>query len=200
MCYYTSMISEIELADLYQIQQLSVKQIAAKLDCSSNKVIYWMNQYGIPRRTISEAIYHIHNPDGNPFTIKPITSIEEAKLFGIGLGLYWGEGNKANKYSVRLGNTDPELLKMFIKFLVELYGIDKERLRFGLQLFSDISIETALNYWVRHLAIAPEQFYKVTVTPSGSIGTYRKKSPYGVVTVYFHNKKLRDIIVGLLPR
>lgn len=34
------------------------------------------------------------------------------------------------------------------------------------------------------------------VTKSGSIGTYRSKNRYGVVTIYFGNTKLRDILVG----
>lgn len=159
-----------------------------------------MDKHQIKRRTISEAIYQKANPNGDPFEIKPIKTIEDAKLFGLGVGLYWGEGTKANKYEVRLGNTDPDLLNNFIKFLVELFGIDKSRLKFGLQIFTDINQAEALNYWIEQLQVNQSQFYKVHVTISGSLGTYRKKSQYGVVTVHFHNKKLRDIMVGLLPR
>jgi hypothetical protein len=158
-----------------------------------------MNKFGIERRPISEAIYQKHNPNGDPFKIKPIETIEDARLHGLGIGLYWGEGNKKNKYSVRLGNTDPMLLQSFIDFLVTLYGVSKENMRFGLQLFSDINPDEALIYWTKRLGIKPSQFYKITVTISGSLGTYRQKSQYGVVTVYYHNKKLRDILVGMLP-
>lgn len=61
-----------------------------------------MDKYQIKRRSISDAIYHKHNPKGDPFKVKPINNIEEAQLLGMGLGLYWGEGNKANKDLVTL--------------------------------------------------------------------------------------------------
>ena len=109
------------------------------------------------------------------------------------MGLYWGEGNKANKTSVRLGNSDPGVIKIFIKFLVDCYSVDKQRLRFGLQLFSDCDQQKALAYWVRYLGVEVSQFYRITVTISGSIGTYRHKNKYGVVTVYFNNKKLYTV-------
>ncbi len=37
-------------------------------------------------------------------------------------------------------------------------------------------------------------------TRSGKIGTYRQKSAHGVVTVYFHNKKLRDILLAEIEK
>jgi hypothetical protein len=194
------MIAEEVLVQKYVIELQSMQQIAKELGCSMHKVHYWMGKYRIKRRTISEAIYQLKNPDGDPFTLKPITTLGDAQLFGLGVGLYWGEGTKANKHSVRLGNTDPELLRTFIRFLTDLFGIDKTSLRFGLQIFTDININEALRYWTTELEADLSQFYKVHVTVSGSLGTYREKSKFDVVTVYFHNRKLRDILVGHLPR
>lgn len=190
------MIAKEELEKLYIKEELSVKDISRQLGCSVHKVIYWMDRHGIKRRTISDAIYLKHNPDGDPFTVKPIRTKADAGLLGMGLGLYWGEGTKSNKHSVRLGNTDPALLRTFIRFLVDLFGVKKDDMRFGLQIFSDIDPDEALQYWVAELDVNPSQFGKIIVTISGSLGTYRKKSLYGVVTVHYHNKKLRDIIVN----
>lgn len=177
-----------------------MQDIATSLNCSVNKIVYWMDKYQIPRRSISDAAFAKRYPNGNPFKVKPIKTQYDAQLYGIGLGLYWGEGNKANRYSVRLGNTDPDLIKIFIKFLVQLCGVDKNSLKFGLQIFSDLDSEKVLDYWIKELDVKYSQFYKITVTISGSIGTYRSKSKYGVVTVYYHNKRLRDILVNSLPR
>lgn len=106
-----------------------------------------------------------------------------------------GEGNKANKYSVRLGNTDLNIIKTFILFLTQLCGVNIADLKFGLQLFSDTEPQQALDFWVQELGVKHSQFYKITVTISGSLGTYRVKNRHGVVTVYYNNKKLRDILV-----
>ena len=194
------MIAKEILIKLYVDEQFSMKDISKKLKCSVHKVVYWMDQYSVPRRSISDAIYIKHNPEGDPFRIKPIKNIKDAELLGLGVGLYWGEGTKASKHTVRLGNSDPELIISFMNFLIRLFEVKKEDLRFGLQIFSDIDTNTALTYWIQKLDVKHSQFYKVHVTISGAIGTYRKKSKYGVVTVYYHNKKLRDILVGLLPR
>lgn len=175
-------------------------EISHKLGCSHNQVVYWMQKHKIARRSISDAIYQQHNPNGDPFHVVFINTLEKAKLYGLGIGLYWGEGTKANKYAVRLGNTDAELLNVFMKFLIELFGVERKDMRFQLQTFTDIDTSEALEYWTRSLSVDKSQFYKVHVTISGSLGTYRKKSKYGVVTVYYHNKHLRDILVEMLPR
>ncbi|HUD03233.1 MAG TPA: hypothetical protein VMR51_00330 [Patescibacteria group bacterium] len=194
------MLTRETLNTMYNIQNASMMDIARILGCSQHKVVYWMNKHQIKRRSISDAIYQKHNPSGDPFVIKPIKTKKEAMLLGLGLGLYWGEGNKSNMYSVRLGNTDPELIKTFMKFLTDLFDAKKEKMRFSLQIFSDINPEKALDFWINHLNVSPIQFCKVIITKSGSIGTYRNKSVYGVLTIHFHNKKLRDIINGMLPR
>ena len=182
------------LVNLYIERKLSSQQIADIYNCSPNKINYWINKYNIPKRKISDAVYNRHNPKGNPFTFNSPKNLQSMFLYGLGIGLYWGEGTKSNKSSVRLGNTDPRLIKKFIEFLTEIYRIDTGKLHFGLQIFSDMSPRTALNFWQRHLKARPDQFQKIIVTKARSIGTYRQKTKHGVLTIYFNNKKLRDII------
>ena len=189
-------LTKQQLEDLYIKKGMSMMEISKNLGCSHHKVAYWMGEYRIKRRSISDAVYLRSNPDGDPFKIKEPKTAEELILFGLGVGLYWGEGNKAHQNAVRLGNTDPELLKSYILFLTKLCGVKKEALKFDLQIFSDINANAALSYWSRELGVKAEQFFKPRVTISGSIGTYKKKSMYGVVTIYLGNTKLRNIVVG----
>ncbi len=177
-----------------------MQEIAKIFRCSLNKIKYWMEKHNIPIRSIGEAIYIKHNPKGDPFKINKLITSDDFFLFGLGLGLYWGEGNKANKISVRIGNSDPALLKKFIEFLFMAYNIKKEDLRVGLQIFSDINPNEALKYWIEQLKISKRNFQKVIVTPSRGVGTYRKKSQYGVITLYYHNRKLRDILGNELKK
>lgn len=134
-----------------------------------------------------------------PSESKKIKTIEDAKLMGLGMGIFWGEGNKADKYALRLGNSNPGIIKSWIVFLTDICGVDKSKLKFSLQIFSDMKPEEALDFWIKKLNVESSQFYKITVTISGSLGTYRSKSRYGVLQVYFHNKKLRDYMVNSLP-
>ena len=186
------------LERLYIKEKKPISTIAKLLECSEHKVNYWVARFGIQKRSISEGVYLYHNPHGDPFKIHKPKTMDEAFLSGLGLGLYWGEGTKSNKNSVRLGNTDPRLITKFIEFLMRLFEIDKKKLKFGLQIFSDMVPEVALKFWMNHLGASRSQFQKVIVTPARSIGTYRHKTKHGVLTVYFCNKKLRDTICQMI--
>ena len=194
-----SAIKKSVLNELYVKRRKSMQQIANELDFSLHKVAYWMEKYKISRRTRSDAMYVKNNPDGDPFKFHEPRNIEEAILFGLGLGLYWGEGTKSNPHSIRLGNTDPRLICKFIEFLIRFFEIEKNDLRFGLQIFSDIDPNHAIDFWIRELAIHKNQINNPVVTKSGSLGTYHKKSQYGVLTVMYHNMKLRDAVISKLP-
>jgi hypothetical protein len=186
------------LEDNYVNKRLSAKQISQLAGCSENKVHYWLKKYQIKKRSIQEATYIKSNPLGDPFQYqKPATSTDWF-LYGLGMGLYWGEGNKANKHAIRLGNTDPALIKYFLLFLENIYKIDPTRLRFGLQIFTDTEPAKAKAYWCKNLGINSSQFHKTTISKQHKLGSYHKKLPYGVLTVYFSNRKLRDIIVGAI--
>jgi hypothetical protein len=159
-----------------------------------------MQKHVLRIRTISDAVYLKNNPSGDSFKFNPPKTLKEAELFGFGLGLYWGEGTKADKTSVRLGNTDPELIEKFIEFLVRIFSVNKKKLRFGLQVFSGAEGKAALDFWQKKLKISEGQFYQTTLTKSRGHGSYGRKAKYGVLTVYFHNRKLRDLIISMLLR
>ncbi len=192
------MIQQKYLEKEYILKRRSVHEIAANIGCSDNKVTYWLKRYKIDRRTISAAIYNKHNPDGDPFTFVKPENDRQWFLYGLGLGLFWGEGNKMNKNSVRLGNTDPDLVVVFLEFLNEIYKIDNSKLSFGIQIFSDISKSESLKFWQKKLKFPETSFRKVIVTESNKRGSYRHKNQHGVLTVYFHNTKLRDSILSAI--
>lgn len=184
----------------YLRDKKSVHDIAKEFHCSDGKINYWLEKYSIPKRSISEAIYTKHNPGGDPFSVHTLQTNKDFFLFGLGLGLYWGEGTKKSLGQVRLGNTDPYLVRAFILFLRKIYAIDDVRLHFGLQIFSDMDQSKEERFWQDFLEVSPQKFFKTINTRSGSIGTYREKSKHGVLTVYFNNKKLRDILVGEIEK
>ena len=187
------------LKKLYFKDKKSIFEIAKLLHCSENKINYWIRKYGISKRSISEAIYIKNNPKGDPFRIKTNLTKKEAELRGLGIGLYWGEGNKKNKTSIRLGNTEPELIRNFIEFLVNICGVKKKDISFSLIIFSDINPMVAKKFWIKELKINSNQIRgKITIIKSGSIGTYRQKSKYGVLILQYHNRKLRNIICDMI--
>ncbi len=188
------------LLKYYIKEKKSIFEIAKIFEKSETCINYWMSKHGIKKRTISEAIYLKNNPNGDPFKIKKPNTLYLAELKGFGLGLYWGEGNKKNKNSIKLANTDPLLIKKFIEFLVKILGAEKKKIRFSLQVFSDVDPNEAKKYWLDKLRVKSDQFCKkTTVTQSGKIGNYKEKNKYGVLTIYYNNTKLRNILIDMLP-
>jgi hypothetical protein len=194
------MIYKEKLNDLYTKQKLSMKDISVLLKCSQNQVDYWMKKHNIKRRSISEGVYIKNNPKGDPFLFRGPEVKKDSILYGVGLGLYWGEGTKANKNSIRLGNTDPDLILTFIEFLKVCFSIDKKDLRFGLQIFSEMSEKEALDFWCAFLDVSKKQFMKTVITISNKKGTYTHKIKHGVLTVYFNNTKARNQLCSLIEK
>jgi len=114
--------------------------------------------------------------------------------------LLGGEGTKSNKNAVRLGNTDPDLIIVFIRFLKECFSIDTRRLKFGLQIFSDMDPNRAKRFWMHKLHARSTQFQKVIVTQARGLGTYKKKTQHGVLTVYFGNTRLQGEILATIEK
>ncbi|EKE10618.1 MAG: hypothetical protein ACD_15C00225G0002 [uncultured bacterium] len=193
-------IEKEKLLKYYFKENKSVSDIAKILGKSENGINYWMKKYEIKKRTIGEAIYLKNNPYGDPFRIKLPNNLYLAELKGFGLGLYWGEGNKKNKNSIKLANTDAGLINKFIEFLIKILGVDKKDIKFSLQVFNDVDPEKARSYWINKLNIKAGQFYKtVTVTKSNRLGTCKEKNKYGVINIYYHNTKLKNILIDMLP-
>lgn len=187
------------LKKLYIEKKKSVSVISKTLKCSENKVNYWLNKHNINKRSISDAIYLKHNPDGDPFRIIFPKNIKEAKLFGLGLGLYWGEGDKSgNNTQVRIGNTDPRLIKKFKEFLVYVCGVKKRKIRYSLIVFNNADKKAAINFWKRHLKIPEKRLGKITIIPPQGKGTYKKKNQSGVLIITVINKKLKEKILGMI--
>ena len=74
-------------------------------------------------------------------------------------------------------------------------------MRFGLQIFGDMNKRKVINFWKRELGINESQMMKkIVITPHRGIGNYREKTKYGVMTVYFNNRKLRDILCNTIDK
>lgn len=187
-------IKKNELEHLYK-SGFSMLEISKVCNCSVHKITYWMKKYDIPRRNRSEANYLKYNPDGDPFKIKTKLSLDEAFLKGLGLGIYWGEGSKTNKYSLRVANTDPGVIKTFRRFLLDILGVKRDKISYSLICFNDSNPILSKKYWSKELGILPEKFGKITIISKQGKGTYKKKSALGVCTINFSNIKLRNLIL-----
>ncbi len=176
-------------------------EIAEKERCSHSSIRYWMGRYDIPRRSWSEATYIKRNPKGDPFKIKQRLNKSDILLRGLGLGLYWGEGDKSsNNTQVRMSNTDPYLIKKFRDFLAKIYSVKEEKFKYSLAMFNDGDKIKAVKFWKGHLGIERNQLGKIIVIPPQGRGTYKEKNQFGVITITVCNNKLKEKILEELKQ
>lgn len=181
-------ISKEILEDLYVRQNFSMPEIAEQLECSANKVVYWMDYYGIERRNPSDATYLKRNPGGDPFKIKHIETQFDQELFTTAIALYIGEGSK-NRNDISLANSDPQVIRTYLRFLREICGVEERKIRAWLNIYDDVDVENALAYWQQVTGLPRKQFGKPTVRASRG-GSYLNKSEFGTLTISVDNSKL----------
>ncbi len=64
--------------------------------------------------------------------------------------LYMGEGSK-KKPETSMGNSDPYILRFYIKSLIKLYIVKRENIKFELHLRADQNGEEMKKYWAKEL-------------------------------------------------
>jgi len=184
-------LSEKDLAfvkKLYFQEKASMRQIADRLGISLDAVVYFMRRNNLPRRSLAESNRLKFDRKKPSFSEKPINSSEAAELRAIGAMLYWGEGYKSEKSSgIDFANSDPEMVKMFLRFLRSSYFLDEHRLRVLLYCYSDQNTNELKRFWSDLTGIPASQFTKPYIRDDYSKG---RKMKYGLVHIRYSDKKL----------
>ncbi len=75
--------------------------------------------------------------------------------------LYLGEGSKWKSHrGLSLGNSNPEIVSLYVHLLKECYGINIDSLRARVQCRADQDTGMLEKYWSELLGISRNQFYK----------------------------------------
>jgi hypothetical protein len=115
----------------------------------------------------------------------------------MGSMLYWGEGAKDGQ-SMIFGNSDPYMLKLFMRFLREEFNVPDEKFRLNIQTHSTDKEEweRIRLYWLELLNLPPET--KATVRLK--IGTQSRKNRYpnGFCTIGVYSVQLVQQIFGAI--
>lgn len=94
----------------------------------------------------------------------------------VGAVLWWAEGSKsirdrrwknAVSYPIEITNTNTDVIKIFLRYIVEVVGIPKDRLKVQLQIHeNDDEIELE-QYWSEVTGIGKNMFNKTIIRPIG---------------------------------
>lgn len=168
----------------------SVREIAAQFDVSIDAMYYFFRSQGIPRRSLkdSRAAYYDRVPLS--YSLNKRLSINEEKLKLAGIMLYWGEGTKwSGNRTVEFVNSDPHMIRIFMRFLREVCGVDENKLRVLLYCHANQSVGSLQKYWSGITEISLKKFTKPYIRTEfndDKIG----KMEYGLIHVRYNDKKL----------
>lgn len=129
-----------------------------------------------------------------------IPNITKDNLLFLGLGLFWAEGSKKERFSARFANSDPAIILFWIKFLEQCCGISKDRITVNIHLHPNISDKVAKNYWSKLLDLPLSQFRK-SQTAVSLRSRYKRAPntlPYGTCHVQVNSSALKQNIDGWL--
>lgn len=94
----------------------------------------------------------------------------------IGLILWWCEGTKSRKdkrwknsytYPIEITNTDPEIVKLFLKLICNIYGVNRNDIRVQIQIHEGDTLGELENYWSGITGIPKNQFQKTIIRKQG---------------------------------
>lgn len=90
--------------------------------------------------------------------------------------LYWAEGNKKDFI---LTNTDPNLIKVFVNGLRQVFKLTDDQIKISLRLYEDLDREKSMAFWSEIVGIDKDKFLSVHILP----GKKKGKLEYGMCRV-----------------
>ena len=134
---------------------------------------------------------------------KEVPKVFDRDLFFTGLALFWAEGAKREKFSVRFVNSDPLIVKVIMKFFRKICKAPDKQFRLSIHLHQNISEYEAKNFWAETTKLPKEQFRKSQTQISKASKRKRpfNQLPYGTLHIIINdtslNKKIKGWILGL---
>jgi len=125
--------------------------------------------------------------------------LTEETFFIAGLMLYLGEGSKTDYHTVKLSNTDPDIMQFFIRWLNEFLETPRERIKAALHLYENMDIEKEKSFWKHKLRLKERQFYKPWITKlRRSSFSYKESFRHGTCSVMIGGvKEKREVMMAI---
>ncbi|HEY6963210.1 MAG TPA: hypothetical protein VI408_15095 [Gaiellaceae bacterium] len=124
---------------------------------------------------------------------------ERDASYAAGCMLYWAEGAKARN-TVKITNSDPEMLAYFLGFLRTHFGVANERVALTCNLFADHAdrqreIE---DHWLCRLGLDRSSLRKSTVNTYSKYSQKKRmnKLPFGTAAVLVYSSEIVQTIYG----
>jgi len=131
--------------------------------------------------------------------LKTFKKVSKQSRFVAGLMLYLAEGSKKDYYHISIANTDPSVIRFFMKWMKEFMDVLASSFKVQLHLYLNMDIEKEAKFWSSVLGINSKQFYKHQIRKlQKSSFTYRESFRHGTCQIYFSSsEKKRELMSAI---
>lgn len=121
-----------------------------------------------------------------------LAAAEQDPLHIMGCMLWWGEGTK-DRNTLQMSNCDPELIRLWMRFLRDALAADPARIRISCQIYENVDPEEACRYWENVCSMPPGT---CTARLIASTSTKIGKQPHGTCRVQIAHTALAQHVMG----
>jgi hypothetical protein len=125
-----------------------------------------------------------------------VGDISRNELFLIGVALYWAEGSKTKRGVVELSNSDPDLIRVGMRFFRESCRVPENKFRGHVYIHPHLNSTKAEKYWSDVSGIPMSQFHKTSMQQSRASKQKRQTLPFGTFAICICDTGLWLKIVG----
>ncbi len=102
--------------------------------------------------------------------------ITKREMAIMGAMLYWGEGSKGD---FSFSNTDPQMIRFFLKILRSAFGIKDSEIKVSLRIYEDLDRKKCLKFWSKTTRIKLDSTTSINVLK----GSKKGKLKYGMCRI-----------------
>jgi len=209
-------IEDREKAIALRKQGLSYSQIKQTLRVAKSTLSNWLKNYPLPPERIKELRIHSHQQvercretkrRKKEARLKITYQKQKRRLFPLtrrelylgGLFLYWAEGGKTSQWSLSVSNSDPSIVRFFIKWVTDLLGAPKDKIKIHLHLYKDMDIQKETAFWTESLDIPRNNFMKPYIKTSSSTRINHKGGfGHGTCNARINNVRMSEqVLMGI---
>ena len=114
--------------------------------------------------------------------------------------LYWAEGSK-RRNDVEFTNSDPDMMRTFVKFLRRCYGVAPDDLRLTLNVHLDngLGLSEIETWWLGRLGLGRQCLGSHTINRYSKASTQTRRGlPHGTARVVVHSTFIVQSIYGAI--
>jgi len=192
-------------------QGLSYAAIKERLDVSKSTLSYWLRDLPLSREKINElrslsprrieryratmrkkreerlsAVYRQVE--------KTVKKLSDREILIAGLFLYWGEGGKTKPYTISLTNTDPDMVRFYMKWL-RLLGVPKSKIKVRLHTYTDMNLVHIKQFWVDVTKIPLAQFHMPQIKQSNGEKIHYRGYGHGTCTIIVDDRDVSEYVL-----